>query len=105
MLMTTRIKRGLVACTLALVVIFTAAGNVEAKKRGDLIVMTNGDRFTGDVKKLENGILYVETDYISGSVGLDWSKVDKLQSSASFQLLLKDGSRVQGTVSQTGPND
>jgi len=31
-------------------------------KRKDLVVMNNGDHFTGEVKRLENGLLYVETD-------------------------------------------
>lgn len=42
-------------------------------KRKDVVVMNNGDHFTGEVKRLENGLLYVETDYgpvISASIGI-----------------------------------
>ena len=39
-------------------------------KRKDLVIMIkNGDRLTGEVKKLEHGVLYVDLDYVSGSVG------------------------------------
>ena len=31
-------------------------------KRKDVVIMNNGDHFTGEVKRLENGLLYVETD-------------------------------------------
>src|SRR5438270_4953993 len=96
-----RLKHDLLVSSLVLFMLLVSAVRMEAKKRGDLVVMKNGDRLTGEVKKLENGILYVETDYFSGSIGLDWSQVDRLRSSASFQLLLKDGSRVEGTVSET----
>ncbi|HKM90642.1 MAG TPA: hypothetical protein VJX29_08505 [Candidatus Acidoferrales bacterium] len=31
-------------------------------KRQDVVIMNNGDHFTGQVKSLQNGLLYVETD-------------------------------------------
>ena len=34
-------------------------------KRKDVVVMNNGDHFTGEVKRLQNGLLFVETDYVS----------------------------------------
>jgi putative salt-induced outer membrane protein YdiY len=67
-------------------------------KRHDLVIMKNGDRLTGEVKKLESGILYVSLDYVSGSVGLDWLKVDRVVSSAGFQVVLKNGERLQGVI-------
>jgi hypothetical protein len=30
--------------------------------RKDVVVMNNGDHFIGEVKRLQNGLLYVETD-------------------------------------------
>jgi len=32
--------------------------------RKDVVVMNNGDHFIGEVKRLQNGLLYVETDYV-----------------------------------------
>ncbi len=34
--------------------------------RKDTIVMSNGDRITGQVKRLQNGLLFVEMPYVSG---------------------------------------
>jgi putative salt-induced outer membrane protein YdiY len=67
-------------------------------KRNDLVIMKNGDRLTGEVKKLEHGILYVDLQYVSGSIGLDWLQVAKVQSTGGFQVILKDGERVAGTI-------
>jgi hypothetical protein len=67
-------------------------------KRQDLVIMKNGDRLTGQVKKLESGILYVSLDYVSGSIGLDWLKVERVESSAGFQVVLRNGERLQGIV-------
>ncbi len=69
-------------------------------KRHDTVIMKNGDRLTGEVKKLEQGVLYVETDYISGSVGVDWLQVDKVESKAMFQIVLNNGQRYTGSISK-----
>jgi putative salt-induced outer membrane protein YdiY len=68
--------------------------------RHDTIIMKNGDRFTGEVKKLEQGILYIETDYFSGSVGVDWLQVEKIESTATYQVILSGGKRLTGTISK-----
>src|SRR5271165_1773749 len=66
--------------------------------RHDTVIMKNGDRLTGEVKKLEQGVLYVETDYFSGSVGVDWLQVAKVESKATFQIILNDGKRFTGSI-------
>ncbi len=65
--------------------------------RKDVVVMMNGDHFTGKVKRLENGLLYVETDYVSGNIGLDWNQVESVKSTATFQIVLNNGHRLTGT--------
>ena len=67
-------------------------------KRKDVVTMNNGDRFTGEVKRLQNGLLYVETDYVSGSVGLDWNQVQSVESSATYKIVLNDGNRLEGKI-------
>jgi hypothetical protein len=52
-------------------------------KREDVVVMNNGDRFTGEVKRLQNGLLFVETEYVSGNIGLDWNQVRSVQTTAT----------------------
>ncbi|MGB7752803.1 MAG: DUF481 domain-containing protein [Candidatus Acidiferrales bacterium] len=69
-------------------------------KRHDTIIMKNGDRFTGEVKRLEQGILYIETDYFSGSVGVDWLQVETVKSTATYQVILSGGKRLTGTISK-----
>jgi uncharacterized protein DUF481 len=66
--------------------------------RHDVVIMKNGDHLTGEVKKLENGVLYVATDYCSGSIGVDWLQVEKVESTAEFQVVLKDGERSTGKI-------
>ena len=67
-------------------------------KRKDVVIMNNGDRFTGEVKRLQNGLLYVEMPYVTGNIGLDWNQVESVQSSASFQIILNNGQRLVGKI-------
>ena len=66
--------------------------------RKDVVIMNNGDHFTGQVKRLENGLLYVETDYVSGNIGLDWDQVQSVQSTATYRIVLNNGKRLEGKI-------
>ncbi|MFZ3216712.1 MAG: DUF481 domain-containing protein [Candidatus Acidiferrales bacterium] len=67
-------------------------------KRKDVVIMNNGDHFTGEVKRLENGLLFVETDYVAGNIGLDWSQVHSVQSTATYRIILNNGTRLEGKI-------
>ena len=45
-------------------------------------------------------MLCIETDYFSGSVGVDWPQADKVESKATFQITLNNGKRLIGTISK-----
>jgi len=89
----------IVAAVMHLVIAGPCVGKVN---RHDTVIMKNGDRFTGEVKKLEQGVLYIETSYFSGSVGVDWLQVERVESTATFQVVLSNGKRLTGTISKVG---
>jgi putative salt-induced outer membrane protein YdiY len=60
--------------------------------------MNNGDHFTGEVKRLQNGLLYVETDYVSNSIALDWNQVQSVESTATYQIVMNNGRRMEGRI-------
>jgi len=72
--------------------------------RNDVVIMKNGDRLSGNVKKLENGVLYLETTYYTGSLGVDWNQVKSIESTARFQIVLNNGQRLTGTIEKTQTN-
>jgi len=75
---------------------------VFAKRKDDVVVMTNGDKFTGEIKSLEFGELIFKSDYMKDSVHLDWKAVKELQSQDTFIVTLSDGERVTGFISKEG---
>jgi hypothetical protein len=74
------------------------SARLEAKSKGDVVVMKNGDKFTGEIKTLENGVLYFKADYMVDSVQLDWARVERLESSDHFNVLFSSGQHVTGTI-------
>ena len=67
-------------------------------KRKDVVVMNNGDHFTGEVKRLQNGLLFVDTEYVSDSIGLDWNQVQSVQTTATYRIVLNNGQRLDGKI-------
>jgi putative salt-induced outer membrane protein YdiY len=98
MLFRRRIECGLVL--IGFLHLLSGAACLGKVNRHDTVTMKNGDRLTGEVKKLEQGVLYIETDYFSGSVGVDWLQVERVESKATFQIILNDGKRLTGTISK-----
>ena len=74
-----------------------ASGPAFARDKTDVIWMINGDRITGEIKKLERGKLSVKTDSI-GLVAIDWKDIDHIKSDYSFQFERSDGKRITGTI-------
>ena len=69
-----------------------------ARDNNDVVVMKNGDRFTCEIKGLEDGVLSVSLDYVDGTVSLQWSKVARLESAQKFIVKTEDGSVHSGTL-------
>lgn len=71
-----------------------------ARDKSDVIVMNNGDRFTGEIKGLDSGVLYVSFDYIDGTCSVQWSKVHHLESKQLFLVKPKTGRCTAGRSKQ-----
>jgi putative salt-induced outer membrane protein YdiY len=80
---------------------FLAASASYARTNADVVVMKNGDRFTGEIKKLEHGILYFKASYMVDSVQLDWDQVVRLESSDQFFIALANGTRLEGKLEKS----
>jgi putative salt-induced outer membrane protein YdiY len=60
--------------------------------------MKNGDRYTCEIVGLSQGQLKVKTVNTTGSVLLDWARVDRIQSTQFFAVELSDGSNLAGII-------
>lgn len=89
------------AICISAITVLSATGLVRAKSKDDVVVMKSGDRMTGEIKSLENGVLYFKADYMVSSVGLDWDRVERLESKDSYVVLLTTGKTYRGEIERT----
>ena len=69
-----------------------------ARDKTDVLVMTNGDRLTCEVKGLDAGVLYVSFDYIDGTASVNWTMVKSLESNQLFVVKTEGGQVYAGTL-------
>jgi hypothetical protein len=70
----------------------------------DVVIMKNGDRITGEVKKLHLGDLHVDPAYGENIFIIDWAEVERIESKASFLVETSRGQRMTGSVN-TDPTE
>ena len=61
----------------------------------DVLFMTNGDRITGEVKKIWDGELFIEPEY-GDEFAVDLDKVLRIESDREFEVELRDHSELTG---------
>ncbi len=70
----------------------------------DQIVLTNGDRLTGDIVKSDSNVLTLKTDF-AGSIDIKWSAIQQLTSDKPvFVQNSADKKTYSGSVSTEGDN-
>jgi putative salt-induced outer membrane protein YdiY len=73
-----------------------------AKRNDDVVIMKNGDRFTGEIKQLLHGELAFKASYMSAAVELNWVDVARIESKDVFIVSLVDGQQVAGLIQTAG---
>lgn len=81
-----------------IVILLLLASPAFGKRKDDVVVMKNGDRFTGEIKSLKQGELIFKSDYMADSVRLDWNRVERLDSKDIYIVTLSSGTRVTGSI-------
>jgi len=63
----------------------------EAKaQRTDIMILNNGDRITGDIKRMEMGVLTIKTNDMS-TLHVDWLKVRSLRTEKTYEIRMSSG--------------
>jgi hypothetical protein len=69
---------------------------LRAHDNNDSIIMHNGNIVVGEIKKLEQGVIEVETDYSKDDFRIEWSGIRRIFSKSNFLITLQDGRRLNG---------
>ena len=81
--------------------LFVLIGLAGRPALADVVVMQNGDRFTGEVSRIWGNDLSIEPDYADEFV-LELDKVSYVESDREFDLTLEDGREVKARLEGAG---
>jgi hypothetical protein len=91
-----RLPRSTFALT---ILVFLICYSTHAKKlRGDVVAMKNGDHLTREVKSLDSGTLFIETEYSASNLSADSNQAVSVTSTATYLITLANGVHVTGTL-------
>jgi hypothetical protein len=79
------------------------AGGVFAQKT-DIVILENGDRITGEIKRLEAGLLSFSTDTM-GTVNIEWRFIRRIISDKTQSMEMTDGTRLIGQLQKPEDSD
>jgi hypothetical protein len=82
---------------LCFLLVIALAAPAAARPRVDTIVLTNGDRVTGEIVRLEAATLTIRTSLL-GTVDVDWPDIAALVSPQLFEVERADGVRFVGSL-------
>ncbi|HET6268105.1 MAG TPA: DUF481 domain-containing protein [Acidobacteriota bacterium] len=81
-----------------------AGNSTKIKHKDDSIVLDNGDHITGEVKKMEHGMLYFKSDRTIGTLQFDWLRIRRIHSRGRYEFELDSGIRLIGIIAEDPEN-
>jgi hypothetical protein len=91
------LRRFAIALALAAVGLGTIVSLAHARKKTDLVFLTNGDRVTCEIKQFDRGIIQAKTNDI-GTLNIEWEDVDSLNSVYQFRVEDHVGQKYFGAI-------
>ena len=76
--------------------VLAAAGPADEAKE-DVVFLVNGDRITGKIVKLEDGVLYLKSQ-MAGELQVPWANVERLDASTVLAVVMADDTGYQGII-------
>jgi len=70
----------------------------------DIIILSNGDHVTGEIKGMTAGQLELSTEYMD-TVYIDWENIRDIISDQGHRIEMSDGRRLLGTLDKPQSND
>jgi len=88
------------ACLTIVLAVLLSAPAIAVK--ADKVVLQNGDHLTGEIKKVEHGLLLFKTT-ATDKVEIRWEFIAKLTSKQRFEIEVKEGIRYYGYLGEPRP--
>ena len=80
-----------------LLIIFILAG-AGLYAQVDSMIFSNGNYIVGELKKMDRGVLTIETDYSDDDFTIEWGGITEIYTTSYFLITLTDGTRLNGRL-------
>lgn len=84
-------------CTIILIAVFFMVSLSSHAQKTDTVYLQNGDRLIGELKKFENGLLFLSTDAME-TVEIEFDRIFTVYSAKFFEIRTTSGYRYYGTL-------
>jgi len=64
----------------------------------DSLVFKNGDYMTGEIEKMDNGVLEFSTDYSDADFKIEWLEIQEIYALRNFLITHRDGQKYYGNL-------
>ncbi len=90
--------------SLVVAVMLSATGVALGQGRTDVVTLSNGDRITGEIIRLERGRLEFKTDD-AGTLYLEWDEIVSVVATRVVEVVTGDGQRFLGSLGSASLED
>ena len=87
--------------TILLFVVLICCTALSFAEKTDVVILKNGIEIIGEIKGMDQGKLTYSTDDMS-TVYIDWTKILRISSKYTFDVVLKSGKRYHGLLQDSG---
>lgn len=70
----------------------------QAAAHADVIITMSGDKITGEIKKMEHGVISIDPDYGNNIFELEWDQIERIESQEMFVIETSSGARMSGKI-------
>ncbi|WP_157439692.1 DUF481 domain-containing protein [Terracidiphilus gabretensis] len=89
-----------IAIWLVVLIPHNAVGLTSSHQKTDIVHMKNGDKITCEIQSLQKGQLNVKPDYTTDTIVIDWTRVERLESSQLFVITDPNGKTYSGVLAE-----
>ena len=86
---------------LAILIVVWWAAPAAAHDKTDVVILKNGDRFTGEIKGVAQEALELDTD-AAGTIKLEWTHIASITSTFNYEVEVTTGERFFGSFETSG---
>lgn len=86
---------------LAILIVIWWAASAAAHDKTDVVTLKNGDRFTGEIKGVDQESLELGTD-AAGTIKIEWTHIASITSAFNYEVEVTSGERFFGSFETSG---